>query len=238
VTSKPESLPALLKTTAIDYTHMAGLGGLFYPHLLDASNDKLAGLFRPPGSRAILILASERNLQKFSSLCQAQYRKPTGGFFAAFTQSGSTASVSVSMASSCGRYQMTAAMLTNNTSLPISSCTKGTKRSQAHSMIFGVNGNLSNCNHSKTRCDHRRGTWTVQRVNTRFAPAFPGLAIGCRRLGQQPSSIQVLQYSRIKNEGQVKYHCQASDTLEAGLCRERDQAVENFRHASPEGGMT
>jgi hypothetical protein len=74
-------------------------------------------LFRPPGSRAILILARERNLQKFSSLCQAQYRKPTGGFFAAFTQSGSTASVSASMASSCGRYQMTAAMLTNKHAL-------------------------------------------------------------------------------------------------------------------------
>jgi hypothetical protein len=74
----------------------------------------------------ILILASEINLQKFSSLCQ-EYRKPTGGFFAAFTQSGSSASVSASMASSCGRYQMTAAMLTNNISLPISSCTKGTR---------------------------------------------------------------------------------------------------------------
>ena len=116
-----DTLPASLKTTAIGYTHMAELGGL-----------------RRATRDSILILASERNLQKFSSLCQAQYRKPTGGFFAAFTQSGSTASVSASMASSCGRYQMTAAMLTNNTSLPISSCTKGTKRSQAHSMIFGV----------------------------------------------------------------------------------------------------
>src|ERR1700730_16470703 len=85
-----------------------------------------------------LILASERNLQKFSSRCQAQYRKQTGGFFVAFTQSGSTASVSASMARSCKRYQMTAAMLTNNTSLPIRSCTKGIKRLQPHSMIFGV----------------------------------------------------------------------------------------------------
>jgi hypothetical protein len=65
----------------------------------------------------VLILASERNLQKFSSVCQAQYRKPTGGFFAAFTQSGSTASVNASMASSCGHYQMTAAMLTNKHAL-------------------------------------------------------------------------------------------------------------------------
>src|SRR5271165_2951038 len=85
-----------------------------------------------------LILAGERNLQKFSSLCQAEYRKRTGRFFAAFTQSGSTASVGASMTSSCGCYQMTAATHTNNTSLHISSCTKGTKRSQAHSMIFGV----------------------------------------------------------------------------------------------------
>jgi hypothetical protein len=65
----------------------------------------------------ILILAGEINLQKFSSLCQAQYRKPTGGFLAAFTQSGSNASVSGSMVSSCGRYQMTAAMLTNKHAL-------------------------------------------------------------------------------------------------------------------------
>jgi uncharacterized protein (DUF488 family) len=45
-----DTLPASLKTTAIGYTHMAELGGL---------------------RRAILILAGERNLQKFSSLCQA-----------------------------------------------------------------------------------------------------------------------------------------------------------------------
>jgi hypothetical protein len=68
MTSKPESLPASLKTTAIGYTHMAELGGL-----------------RRATRDSILILASERNLQKFSQLCQAQYRKPTGGFFAAFT---------------------------------------------------------------------------------------------------------------------------------------------------------
>jgi hypothetical protein len=124
-----------------DWLHARGgtwrsvLSATFLTHRMTSSPGTL---FRPPGSRAILILASERNLQKFSPLCQAQYRKPTGGFFAAFTQSGSTASVSASMPSSCGRYQMTAAMLTNNTSLPISSCTKGTKRSQTHSMIFGV----------------------------------------------------------------------------------------------------
>jgi hypothetical protein len=98
---------------------------------------ELGGLRRATRD-SILILASERNLQNFSSLCQAQYRKQTGGFFAAFTQSGSNASVSGSMVSSCGRYQMTATMLTNNTLLPISSCTKGTKNSQAHSMISGV----------------------------------------------------------------------------------------------------
>src|ERR1700722_15844832 len=120
-----DTLPASLKTTAIGCTHTAELGGL-----------------RRATRDSILILASERNLQKFSSLCQAQYRKPTGRFFAAFIQSGSTASVSASMASSCKCYQMTAARPTNNTSLPISSCRKGTKRSQAHSMIFGVQRQL------------------------------------------------------------------------------------------------
>jgi hypothetical protein len=50
--------------------------------------------------------------------------------------------------------------------------------------LSALNCNLPNCNHSKNRCDHRRGTWAVQRVNTRFAPAFLGLAIGCRRLAQ------------------------------------------------------
>src|ERR1700675_2569542 len=59
-------------------------------------------------------------------------------------------------------------------SLPISSCTKGTKRSQAHSMIFGVQRQSFKLQSFETRCDHRRGTWTVQRVNTRFAAAFLG----------------------------------------------------------------
>jgi hypothetical protein len=81
-----------------------------------------------------IILANKRNLQKFSWLCQAQYRKPTGRFLATFTQSGSTASVSASMASSSGRYR--GCLLTN----------------------------------------------------TRFASAFLGLAIGCRRLGQHSST--------------------------------------------------
>jgi hypothetical protein len=97
----------------------------------------------------VLILASERNLQKFSSLCQAQYRKPTGGFFAAFTQSGSTASVSASMASSCGRYQMTAAMLTNKHAL--------------RSSISGVSDRLpavraEALQHSNTRALRHSGT--------------------------------------------------------------------------------
>src|ERR1700692_3109154 len=42
----------------------------------------------------------------------------------------------------------------------------------------------------KLGSDHRRGTWTVQRVNTRFAPAFLGSVSG----------IQALKHSRTKNE--------------------------------------
>src|ERR1700730_15546649 len=90
----------------------------------ELNNDIKAGIFGRTGNwpfgaydRGIHSHSCERKKStEVSSLCQPQYRKPTGGFFAAFTQAGSTASVSASMASSCGRYQMTAAMLTKGSS--------------------------------------------------------------------------------------------------------------------------
>ena len=58
-----DTLPASLKTTAIGYTHMAELGGLLSATFLTHRTTSSPGtLFRPPGSRSILILASERNL--------------------------------------------------------------------------------------------------------------------------------------------------------------------------------